>query len=248
MSDITGFLSDLQNIVDEEFVDVRVPSLKKTIKFKPLTVKQHKEILKNHLDGLVGGIKLGYILSNIITENCLDKTIELQLYDKNYILIELRRQANGDTVTIADKDYQLSKLPSLTELDFIFDSKTLTDHNDITINLNLPSLAIDTVVSTACYNSINKTTFEENKLADYINSMLTYEVIKFITSISIKGETIDFSDLTVTDRKTIVEHLPLACYQQVVEYITQYRKYEEDHYKFSDDVKLIVDGNFLTSA
>ena len=248
MSDITGFLNDLQDIVNEDFVSIYIPSLKRNVDFKPLTVKQHKEILKNYLDGLVGNIKLGYVLNNIITENIVDKTIELELYDKNYILTKLRRQASGDNIVIDDKQYDISTITNLDKIEFKFDSKATGEYNGIVINLHPPSLKVDTAVSIACYNVITKAPFDEKKVTDYISTMLTYEIIKFISMVTVKSNTIDFTSLSIADRKQVVDSLPLVCHRQIVEYITQYREYEDSYYKFSDGTKLVVDGNFLTGA
>jgi hypothetical protein len=244
MSHIKDFLSELQTISNEDTISIVVPSVYREVSFKTLTVKQYKDILKNTLDGVAGNIKLGSTLNSIITRNSLEP-IEFTLYDRNYILTQLRKQSLGDTVRIRDNTYNLSDLP---EFLFNFKFEKNISYKDIIVDLEIPTLALDTAVTDACYNTITKQYSDTSIINESISVILTYELSKFISAVSIHGNAIDLTGITINERKSIVDNLPLVINNKLIEHITEYRKYEQSFYKFNNDVDLSIDGNFLTSA
>ena len=68
---VTNILSKLKELNDANLVSVYVPSAKKEMKFRPLSIKQQKDLIKSGLDGNLSGITL----SNVIILFIFNKTI-----------------------------------------------------------------------------------------------------------------------------------------------------------------------------
>ncbi len=71
--------------------------------------------------------------------------------------------------------------------------------------------------------------------------------MKFIQSIQIEGNIIDFTAQGTYDKKNIIDNLPLKLNNILLEFIAEYKEYEQDLFTFSDGVKLNIDVNFLTN-
>ena len=234
MSEVLNILKELQTVEDDSALDILVPSVNKVVKFKPLSVKQHHEILKCSIDGVTGSIN----------ENSLE-SIDFAVYDAEWILLQLRKHSLGKTVTIDEKEYSLDELTK-NVTDFKY-SHTVS-YKGVDVLLTVPTLKLDIEVSDACFKDISKSASDDTKLSETISSMLSYEIIKFIKSISVKDSIINFSDITTTEKKKLLESIPLAINNKITEYIASYRKNEQTSYTFSDGALLTIDGDFLTRA
>ena len=244
MSEVLNILKELQSVEDDSAVDIIVPSVNKLVKFKPLSVKQHHEILKCSIDGVTGSIKLAIILNKIIIENSLE-SIDFTVYDAEWILLQLRKHSFGNTVTIEDRVYNLDDLTK-NVTDFKY-SHTIF-YKGVEVLLTVPSLKLDIEVSEACYKDIAKSAADDTKISETISSMLSYEIIKFIKSISVKENIINFSDITTTEKKKLLESIPLSINNKITEFIASYRQNEQTSYTFDDGTLLTIDGDFLTRA
>jgi hypothetical protein len=242
MSDIKELLEELKTINDKDIFDVFVPSLNKKVPFRSFSVKQHKDIIKTALDGISGSVLVNKVFNDIIKENST-KEYAFSVYDRNKILIDLRQQSISDNFKYEDKDYKLSELP---EYSFEFTTSETFSYKGITINVEMPSLDVDSTITEKCAIEINKLTSEEKKINTSINLLLIYELIKFIKTIKTGTGEINFSDLNIYERRNIVEALPLRLNNEVLDYITRYKQYEQELLTFSDGTKLIIDASFLT--
>ena len=244
MSDIKQFIQQLETINDSEIVEISPPSLKRKVKFRTLTVKQHKDIIKTVMEGFNGSIKTPVTFNNIIRENSLDKTADFKLYDRNYILIELRKANIGETIKIDDNTYKLSDLPK-----FIFDYDVASQivYKDITVDLEIPNLEKDTQITEKSMLEFSKLSSEEKKVKDSINILLTFEIIKFIKQVKIGELVLTFDKLTLHEKKSIVDALPLKLNNNIVDYISKYKEYEQSLLTFADGTQLTIDASFLTS-
>jgi len=244
MSEISSILKELQVVEDDSVVDVFVPSVNRLVKFKPLSVKQHHEILKCGIDGVLGSIKLSTIFNRIIIDNSLE-SIEFTVYDTEWILLKLRMANVGEHITIKEQTYNLNNLVRSKE---IFNYIDEISYKDIIIQLAVPNISRDIEVSEDCYKDFSKGKLEDRLVSETISSMLSYEVIKFIKSVSVNSITVDFESITTSDKRKILESLPLAINNMVTNFITMYRDHEQLSYTFEDGTPLSIDGDFLTRA
>lgn len=244
MSEISNILKELQAVEDDSVVDVFVPSVNKLVKFKPLSVKQHHEILKCGIDGVLGSIKLSTIFNKIIIDNSLE-SIDFTVYDTEWILLKLRMANVGETITIKEQTYNLN---DLTRNDKSFEYKEEISYKDIIVQLAVPNIKLDIDISEACYKDFNKGNLEDRLVSETISSMLSYEVIKFIQSISVNNQVVNFENISTADKRKILENLPLSINNMITNFITKYRDHEQVSYTFDDGTFLSIDGDFLTRA
>lgn len=244
MSDIKQFIQQLETITDGEVVDIFIPSLKRKGKFRALTVKQHKDIIKTVMEGFDGSIKTPITFNNILKENSLDKSLELKLYDRNHILVELRKATIGETVKIGDNTYNLKDLP---KFNFEFDGDPMINYKNIAVELEVPGLEKDTQITEKSMFEFGKISSEEKKVKDSVNILLTFEIIKFVKQVKIGEMVLSFDKLSLHEKKSIVDALPLKLNNSIIDYISKYKEYEQTLFTFGDGTRLTIDASFLTS-
>lgn len=235
MSDISGFINKLNTIKNTEVVEVWVPSLNRNCEFTLLTIKQQKDLLKSSVDGTTGIIDFAKKLNEIILENIVDKNLVLSAFDKNSILIGLRIHSLGNLITIEDKQYDLNELLQQRTVQ----SKkfhTVIDHNGIQIQVNVPTLKKEVETYDQCIIDVKR--LKESNINDSISILYVYEFIKYIESITYEGEVINFRSLSTSDKKLVVDHLPIFITQKIVKHIAQIRKLEDQYITFSDKVSV----------
>lgn len=244
MSNIKDFVLELQTISNNDTIEIKIPSTGKLCKFKLISVKQHKNIIKCAVEGLEGSIKLSAVFNSIIKENCLD-TVDFKLSDRNYILTELRKVSVGSDIKIKDVVYNLDDLPK-----FIFDYKEkniVLKHQNITVNLEVPTLEFDSMVIEKCLFEISKLQADTKKMTDYVTILLTYEIIKFISEIKINDNLIQLSQYSIHDRKNIIDNIPLKLNNQIIDHIAEYKQAEQKFFNFNENIELTIDASFLTN-
>ena len=243
MSDIKSFLNELKQLNEKDCFNVYVPSVGRKVKFKALSVKQHKDIVKAMLGGMEGTILTSKIFNDIITENSSEK-LEFKYYDRSKILVDIRQQSVGNKVKIDDVDYLLTDLP---EFKLFTKPEAKFVYKGIGVVVNVPNLDIDSAITEKSIIDITKISSDDKKVGESINLLLTYEIMKFIQTIEIEGNLLTFSELGTYDKKNIIENLPLKLNNDILEYITEYKELEQEQFTYSDGVKLEINGSFLTS-
>ena len=244
MSEISNILKELQSVEDDSVIDVFVPSVNRLVKFKPLSVKQHHEILKCGIDGVLGSIKLSTIFNKIIVDNSLEP-VDFTVYDTEWILLKLRMANVGENITIKEQTYNLNDLVRSKK---IFDYTDEITYKDIIVQLAVPNIRRDIEISEACYKDFSKGNLEDRLVSETISSMLSYEVIKFIKTVTVNDLTVNFDSITTADKRKILENLPLSINNMITNFITKYRDHEQVSYTFEDGTALAIDGDFLTRA
>lgn len=239
---LKSFIQGLDDINKDNLINIKVPSISKNCKFKLISVAQHKELLKSAFEGYEGIIKSNIIFNDIITNNCEKEDVDFSLIDRSTILIKLREASISDNISIEKNQYKLSSLPSV---DRSFEGSTITS-NGITIETCIPSLERDTEVSKKLLNDFTRLSDKE-KETNGINLVLSYEIIKFIKSISIGDDVFEFNDSNLYESKKIIDSLPLKLNNKVVNFITEFRDFENEFLTFEDGTLLEIDVSFLSS-
>jgi hypothetical protein len=243
MSNIKSFIDELKQLNENDCFSVFVPSIGKKVKFKAFSVKQHKDLVKSLLDGVEGTVGMYKVFNDIIFENSLEE-VEFTLYDRNKILVDLRKQCVAETIKIDDKEYNLSTLP---EFIFDFESEKVFTYKGITVNASIPALYEDSKITEKSIVEFSKFNTEDKKIGNSLSILLVYELMKFINSIKIDDNIINFSDLGTFDKKSIIDNLPLKLNNDILEYIAQFKEFEQSLFTFSDGTKLTIDVSFLSN-
>lgn len=243
MSTVSSFLDKLTQIKTEDIVAVKLPSLGKDIAFNTINVKQQKNLLKHAIDGANGIAGILKEMNTIIFENAVDKTTEISSVDKYPILISLRKKSLGNNIKIDNKDYTLLDLPTYEKL-----PKSLLSHTvellGIKVDLHLPSLLKETEFLSKTISDIKRLT--DDKAKETVGIMYTYEIIKFIKTITFSEGSIEFADISTQDKKTIVESLPVELNQQILAFINKVREFENQFITFADNAVVPINTLFLS--
>ena len=73
------------------------------------------------------------------------------------------------------------------------------------------------------------------------------QIIKFVKQVKIGELVLSFDKLSLHEKKSIVDTLPLRLNNDIVDYISKYKEYEQSLLTFADGTRLTIDASFLTS-
>ena len=258
-SGLQTILSELKKVDQSNCNSVYIPSCDRNVMFKPLTMKHQKLIIKSALDPTATNIDYNVTVNNILAEISTD--YELLVSDRVPALIALRA-SNVDKaikVTQDDKSHEInlnkliSKYDKIQADNTIEYEKTVTS-GDLTVKLQVPTLATDTKFFTECKKKI-KTSNTTSDVSENIGEMYMYEIAKFITSIHYSTTTeattgklmssVFFNQISVSDCIGVVEALPMSVNKSIGEYITSVRECESKYSTTDDDVDVPTDASLF---
>jgi hypothetical protein len=231
---ISDLLGKLQSINNSNLIDVFVPSQGRFIKFKQLSVKQQKDLIKTGLDGALAGATMSNVLNTIISENS-SEPIEYNIFDRSPVIVNLRIQSFGSSYTQDDKQLDLSVI-SQQMLQFDTPSSNIIRYdNTIQVKVGVPALKKDTAINNSLIAQIKKN--QDIGVGDAVGSLYMYELLKFVEAVDVAGNVIDFDKCSVADGLTVVENLPAKILVELVEFIQLFRNKEVEY--------LTIDGTTL---
>lgn len=226
---VKNFLDKIEQLKDEK-IKVDVLSTGKKIESESLTFKQQKDIISTITDGIVGPLKFQKNLNDIIIENTNNK--ELKIVDKFLIAIQLRIDSMGSSIKIKDKEYDV--------LNDVVEKFKKLKHNltkkitgSVGIELEVPTLTAENQVISTCVDILKKDA--DKDVGKSLSEIYTYEITKYIKSLAVGEDIVQFSDISVRDRVKIVNNLPLSINKQIVEFIQDIKEKETDVLKVEID-------------
>jgi hypothetical protein len=244
---VVNILNKLKEINNANLVSVYVPSAKKELSFRPLSVKQQKDLIKSGLDGIISGITISNVINDIILENSVEKH-EFVITDKFPVILSLRRQSFGNIFVIKEEDkevtYDLDEILK-KKLKFTYDDKIIIkmEGTDIMAYLDLVSLSDDIKINIAQIEKYKKS--KDEQLSETVGSLFIYEIVKFVTKIQIKDEELDLTTLSIKDRINVIESIPATLNNRILEYIQKFRT-EETYYVTTSSGVLPIDSRLFT--
>jgi hypothetical protein len=251
-SNVNDILKQLDSLNQATGIDVFVPSLGKTVKFKNLNLKQQKDLLKSSVDETL--TKLSFIVNfySIIQENIIDTAIEinkLYTFDRPAIALALRASGLDSKYTVDENVYDLNDLlSSIKNISVPVDSLSTTiDIQNLSVELEVPHLNTDRDISLTAVNKLRNT--EDRDIKTLVGELFIHEIIKFVKTVTFKTEadnqTLSFSTLKVEDKIAIVEKFPSNLTSKVLEFIKNYRDFEA---KFTTigETNIEIDGSFFS--
>ncbi len=226
-NDIQSFLTKIDSL-NNTTVDVFSPSKNKMIKCAPLSFKQQKEIIGTIADGGVGTIRFQKILNDIILENSKDDN--LSVIDKLPILLSLRANSIKSDIVVDGVSVSIETLVKKyvdTYSTYIKNSPSdKITFNGIDVVLQLPTLKDDSKVLTEAIAEVKK--MKEGEASKNIGNIYTYEILKYVKSVTIGEDTITFADTSVKNRFSLINALPVKLNQHIVDFIEFYKQFEND--------------------
>lgn len=222
MDDTTkNFLKTLEELNDNKF-DVYCPYSEKKVKANPLTFKQQKDLISTLTDGTLGVIQFQKILNNILSENTGE---DLYILDKVAAIIKIRCESIGNEITIDGVKVDIT--PVLEKIDKVkFPIKiSPIKHEQFTVNLYVPTLKDENKIINSIIDDLKK---DSKDLGKSIVNVYTHEIVKFVESILIGEDLLDFKSLSVKERINIVEKLPLSTNKAIIKEIENVKKVESE--------------------
>jgi hypothetical protein len=248
MSISSDLLNKLNKINEESSVRVFVPSIGREAKFKPLNIKQQKDLIKTSMDGAISGASLSQVINNIIISNA-EEQINFKVYDRYAIAVGLRSCAIKDLYNYKGKEIKLSKVVEKGIKSFrqysLKDTQNIDFHN-IKITLEIPSLQRDIQVNGEFISNV-KNQSQGVDYGDILGNLYIYEIIKFIKNVSIEDNNCDFNNISVKDCLSIVENLPVSLNAQIIEFIQATREVENIFIALENGI-IEINATFFTRA
>lgn len=204
MSNIDSVILQLNNISDSLAVDCPIVSTKSTVKFKPLSVTQQKQLIKNATGLALDTIKISNIINKIIIDNA-EKSTQFNVIDKEGILLAMKLQGVQSNEEQQNMNKVLSQLQTLDAETSL--SKTIEQHG-IELQLLSPSLQRDSAINSEFIEQ-----FKDKQLTntDIISQYYVYDIIKYIYQFKLGKETVSFAETSnAKDYAAIVHHLPAS--------------------------------------
>jgi len=215
MSNIDSVILQLNNISDSLAVDCPIVSTKSTVKFKPLSVTQQKQLIKNATGLALDTIKISNIINKIIIDNA-EKSTQFNVIDKEGILLAMKLQGVQSNEEQQNMNKVLSQLQTLDAETSL--SKTIEQHG-IELQLLSPSLQRDSAINSEFIEQ-----FKDKQLTntDIISQYYVYDIIKYIVSFKLGKDTISFAETSnVKDYAVIVHHLPASLVGLVADFAAE---------------------------
>jgi hypothetical protein len=226
---VKNFLDKIEQLKDDK-IKVDVLSTGKKIDSESLTFKQQKDIISTITDGIVGPLKFQKNLNDIIIENTNNK--DLKIIDKLLIVIQLRIDSMGSFIKISNKQYDVLNgvVEQLKKIKHTL-SKKIT--GGIEIDLEVPTLTAENQVISTCVDVLKKEA--DKDVGKSLSEIYTYELVKYIKSLTVGEDTVQFSEISVRDRIKIVNNLPLSINKQIIEFIQDIKQKEVEVLKVEID-------------
>ena len=238
-SDFLDKLSSLKN----DF-KVYVPSLKKEVVAKPITLKQQKDVISTTVNGVLGALQFTETLNKVIIDN-VDGDI-FYTFDRLPIVLSLRSNSLGDKIR-AENDEVVSLTTCLknAKAPIKFKLVQTVSIDTIKVDLRIPTLVEENQVIKKCISEIDKIKAED--LSEAMGLIYIFELIKHINSVTIDEQTVNFNDIKVLDRVKIVESLPLKLYDKITTFLSEVTEFDKSLLTVGE-TSITLDATFFDAA
>jgi hypothetical protein len=209
------------------------------VELRPLSFKQQKLLITSGLNGVAGVLSFLKILNDILIENTSDE--DLKVYHKIPLVLHLKNAiSNADLV----RNDTVIKMNDIIKNIKPFNHKdtAVVEGNGFSINLKIPTLKDENKIISACIEEIRKTTVDD--ISKNVSLIMSYELPKFIESITFGTETLIFKDLSMNERSKIIDNLPADVTANISNFISIVRQYEEDIMTV-DGITVDIDSSFF---
>jgi|694.fasta_scaffold115080_4 hypothetical protein len=222
-------LSQLNEIKQNTFVECWVPSLKKLLKFKPMSVAQQQDVIRIISSKNKGNsAKALNVINVIVAENKHDHELsdkELNVVDRDAILLQLKlndastsKQEAGAIKQVIDDVKQNEKLIKFTN--------TISKYG-IEVHASIPLLHKDSTVNSKFADDLNA-----KDAADALTSFYNMQIIKYIDRIVVDKDVVEFNDSNSIEQYIkIIENLPADVNNAVLVYANEMQNLFSDALK-----------------
>lgn len=200
---------------------------------KELTMHHQRKNITAGLEPVESPLRSNRLFNEYIIENveCLEDfgnpADMITVYERPYLINLLRKATLGDIYKENDKTY---KIYEVKDSDFNAVDKTMSfDCGSMTIHLEYPTLSKDNKINTHLSDALNPYKGKRLNEDDYghIGDIYTlYEILKYISSIEMGGNIIEFDTLSIANRKKFVDKLPLRFVEIIGDFMKKIKEHE----------------------
>jgi hypothetical protein len=223
---------------DPKLLNIKISS-KKNVSVSPLTFKQQKSLITTGMDGFGGVMVFIKTLNDIILHN--SNETDLKIYDRIPIVLALRQDLTSKKIIKDDIEIDVFDLISQFKK-FELDESLVIDGDGYSITLKIPTLAQENKLLSTCIEDIKK--INDNDIGKNISTILTYEIPKFIDSISFRDNTIVMDNISMSDKIKIMDNLPANITNKITDFILKIREYDEFLLTYNG-VTVDIDSSFF---
>lgn len=227
MSKINAFLDTLNSVAEKNAFEVFIPSLKRNVKFKPVTAKQQKSFYSCVRDDALFETQFIKTTYSIIKENCLEQDItdSFNIIDRVSILLNLRKNILGTAVAVVKDEvlYNLDFTECLERLQsIVVPSGKVVSSQNVQVEFEVPTIAeqYKAEIELRGNSSTNALTYNEA-----IVELVTSEICKIIKNVSITKDEqllkLDYKNLTFEERVVLTNNLPAEIFIELQKYIKE---------------------------
>lgn len=209
------------------------------VELKSLSFKQQKQLITSGLNGVVGVLSFLKILNDILIENTGDEN--LKVYHKVPLVLHLKKAIGGADLVRNDVTVKIDEIIKNVK-PFNHKDTATVEGVGFSINLKIPTLKEENKIISACIEEIKKLSADD--ISKNVSLIMSYELPKFIDSITFGAETIIFKDLPMSERSKIIDNLPADITANISNFIAVVRQYEEDIMTI-DGITLDIDSSFF---
>lgn len=237
---IDQLLDHLRKVNESNLIDVFVPSMNETVKFKQLTVKQQSSLITGVISQEADKNAFSYnrSTSTIINENNVNSAA-IRVTDRGPVLAQLRVDTLGAEIEIEEETYDISGLEYMLHEDsinLISDTQNFS-LSGMSVSYTTPSLDIDVEL-----NADAEEKWMEEEAVDIISDLFKLELAKFITNVTINEDIkIDMSDLPTEDKIKVCDALPVKITRHVMKYIQDVKSLEQELLRLDDSTFIPTD-------
>lgn len=237
-------LHAIEQVSDTFSVNAWVPSKQSFYNFKEIDAKQQKSLLSSAINSSIYNSNFVKTFYKILEENFIDKENlnmlkEFNIFDKCSVALTLKSKISDTFKVSFDDDKKIVKNINLLEIIERF--KSFETPKDEFVELNNESvklilqISIPTIFKELEYEEeIHKKEkrVDDIKNIDDVNKIITdafiSETSKYIKEISINDQNIEFDSYNFNKKISIVERLPSAAIQKILEIVSLWKKQIDD--------------------
>jgi len=228
--------------------EIFVPSLNRKLKFKDVTTKQQKNIVKCALEEGTSGLSFINLTSEIVRDNCTESA-SLLVSDKNFILTCLRALSISTSFKPYDSDSTVDLTPILNKSTALPDTLKTTEVTDgtVTILAAIPFVTEDIAINNETKKKLSSITNAKDVTREALGEMYINEIIKYVKVIKVGNAEIKFNEATFNQKTQIIEKIPISLNSKLIDYINNVKQYERELLTLPDSkVTISVEPAFFT--
>lgn len=214
MDNFSNVLTQLKKINEETVIDCFVPSINDQAKFKPMTVAQQQQIIKNLTNAASDNLRINNSINNILINNSIECK-DLKVIDREVVLLQYRMY--DATIDERERSKIKDAIKSVKKEIKNIELTNAIQGYGITINCCIPTLQRDCAVNAIAFDDFESKNI--TKTQDMASLLYGYQIIKFISSIVVADTTVSFESIEdLPSLMQIIDNLPVDLNNAVLAY------------------------------